>query len=135
MDGNFLQEGIVLLALKTLGSVLLVLGSDVAGNTRNTAGLLLSALEDDLHPVSFCFLCHNSENLNKVNQSFLLCVAKSGLKTVLLDDPHTLAGYLEGDVPLLLLTPETLVLEVEGEIALGAQLVMSDIVALHSHIT
>ena len=53
VDGNFLQEGIVLLALKTLGSVLLVLGSDVAGNTRNTAGLLLSALEDDLHPASF----------------------------------------------------------------------------------
>ena len=53
VDSNFLQERVVLLALKTLGSVLLVLGGDVTGDSRNTAGLLLSALEDDLHPVSF----------------------------------------------------------------------------------
>ena len=132
MNGNLVEVRVVLLALETLRGVLLVLGGDVTRHSRYTAFFLLSALEDDLHPVSFCFLCHNSENLNKVNQSFLLCVAKSSLEAVLLDDPHTLAGYLEGDVPLLLLTPETLVLEIEGEIALGAQLGMGNIVAFHS---
>ena len=61
MNGDLLQEGVVLLALETLGSVLPVLGGDVTGDSGYAAGFLLGALEDDLHPVSFCFLCHNSE--------------------------------------------------------------------------
>ena len=59
MDSNLAQVGVVLLALEAVGSVLLVLGSDVAGDARYATGLLLGTLEDDLHPVSFSFLCHN----------------------------------------------------------------------------
>ena len=59
MHRNLLQERIVLLELETLRRVLLVLGGDVTGHTGNAAGLLLRALEDDLHPVSFRFLCHS----------------------------------------------------------------------------
>ena len=62
MNGNPLQERIVLLPFKTLRGVLLILGSDVAGHSWNAAFLLLCALEDDLHPVTFCFLCHNFKN-------------------------------------------------------------------------
>ena len=60
MDRHLLQERIVLLALEAVRGVLLVLGGDVTGHTGDTAGLLLRALEDDLHPVSFRFLCHNT---------------------------------------------------------------------------
>ena len=62
MNSNPLKVGIVLLALQALGSVLLVLGSNVTGDARYAASLLLGTLEDDLHPVSFCFLCHNTKN-------------------------------------------------------------------------
>ena len=61
MNGNPLQERIVLLPFKTLRGVLLILCGDVAGHSWNAAGLLLCALEDDLHPVSVRFLCHNNE--------------------------------------------------------------------------
>ena len=61
MNGNPLKERIVLLPFKTLRGVLLILCGDVAGHSWNAAGLLLCALEDDLHPVSFRFLCHNNE--------------------------------------------------------------------------
>ena len=59
MNSDLLKVRVVLLTLKTLGGVLLVLGSDVAGDARYATGLLLGTLEDDLHPVSFSFLCHN----------------------------------------------------------------------------
>ena len=59
MNSDFLEERIVLPALKTVGSVLLVLGSDVAAHSGNAALFLLCAFEDDLHPVTFSFLCHN----------------------------------------------------------------------------
>ena len=61
MNGNPLQERIVLLPFKTLRGVLLILCGDVAGHAWNAAGLLLWALEDDLHPVSYRFLGHNDE--------------------------------------------------------------------------
>ena len=56
---DLLEEGVVLPALETLGRILLVLGSDVPAHAGNTALSLLCALEDDLHPVTFRFLCHN----------------------------------------------------------------------------
>ena len=60
MNSDLLEVRVVLLALETLGGVLLVLGSDVTGDARYAASLLLGTFEDDLHPVSFCFLCHNT---------------------------------------------------------------------------
>ncbi len=61
MNGNLLQEGIVFPSLKTFGSVLLVLCGNVTRHSGYTAFFLLSALKDDLHPVSFCLLCHSSK--------------------------------------------------------------------------
>ena len=60
MKGYLLKERIILLTLQTLSCVLLVLSCDVSRDTWYTALSLLSALKDDLHPVTFCFLCHNS---------------------------------------------------------------------------
>ena len=59
MNSNLLQEGIVLATLEPVGSVFLVLGGNVTGHSGNTALFLLGAFEDDLHPVSFSFLCHS----------------------------------------------------------------------------
>ena len=59
VNSDLLQEGIVLLELQTLRGVLFILGGDVAAHAGDTASLLLSAFEDDLHSVSFYFLCHN----------------------------------------------------------------------------
>ena len=53
MNGDLLEEGIILLALETLGSVLLVLSGDIPRHSGYAAFFLLSALEDDLHPVTF----------------------------------------------------------------------------------
>ena len=60
MNSDFLEVGVVLPALETVGGVLLVLGSDVAAHSGNAALFLLSAFKDDLHPVTFGFLCHNA---------------------------------------------------------------------------
>ena len=79
---------------------LLVLGGDIPGHSRDTALLLLSALQDDLHPVSFSLLCHNYFRLNKVDISFLLCIPEGLLETVLLDVPDALAGNLKCHEPL-----------------------------------
>ena len=62
MNRDLAQIGIELPALEAVRVVLFVLGGDVAGNARHAAGLLLRALEDDLHPVSFRFLCHGTKN-------------------------------------------------------------------------
>ena len=59
MNRHLVEVGIVFLPLKTLGSILFVLGGNVTRHSRYTALFLLGALQDDLHPVSFCFLCHN----------------------------------------------------------------------------
>jgi len=70
--------------------------------------------------------------LNKVNISFLLGILEDGVETVLLNDPHTLAGDPEGYIALLGLGPEPLGLEIEIEGALCAQFGVGDIVADHS---
>lgn len=56
VNGNPLEERIVLLTLQTIGGVFLVLGGDVTGHSRNAALFLFGALEDDLNSVAF--LCH-----------------------------------------------------------------------------
>lgn len=132
MNSHFLQEGIVLLPFETLRCILLVLGSDIARHAGHSARLLLGAFEDDLNSIAFRFLCHNYTRLNEANISLFLGFAKCGSEAILLDNSNTLAGNLKGDEPLLFLGPETLVLEVDREVALGAQFGMSDIVALHS---
>lgn len=58
MNSHFLQVRIVLLELQTFGSILFILSGDVTAHARNTTGLLLGALEDNLHSSVFSFLCH-----------------------------------------------------------------------------
>ena len=60
VNGHAFQIRIVLLELQTLGGVLAVLGRDVTADAGNASTLLLGALEDHLHAVAFCFLCHNT---------------------------------------------------------------------------
>ena len=47
-----LRMGIVLLQLKTFGSIILVLGSDVTRSAGHAAGLVLGAFEDDLDAIT-----------------------------------------------------------------------------------
>ena len=60
MNSDLVEIRIVFLTLQTVRGVLLVLGGDVPGHSGYSASFLLGALENDLHPVSFSFLCHNS---------------------------------------------------------------------------
>jgi len=60
MNGHAFQIRVVFLELQTLGGVLAVLGRDVTADAGNASALLLGALEDDLHAIAFCFLCHNT---------------------------------------------------------------------------
>ena len=60
MNSDLLEVRVVFLTLQTLRGVLLVLGSDVAGHSGYAALFLLGALKDDLHPVTFRFLCHSA---------------------------------------------------------------------------
>ena len=61
MNGHLVEVGVVFLPLQALGSVLLVLGGDIPGHSGYAARLLLGALEDNLYPVTFLFLCHDYE--------------------------------------------------------------------------
>ena len=60
VNGHAFQIGVVFLELQTLGGVLAVLGRDVTADAGNASALLLGALQNDLHAVAFCFLCHNT---------------------------------------------------------------------------
>ena len=103
MNRYLVKVRIVLLELQPFGGVLSVLGGNVSGHSRYTALFLFGALEDDLHPVAFSFLCHNYCVLNKVNESFLLSSPYCSLETVLLDDAHALARNFQCDESLLFL--------------------------------
>lgn len=103
MKGHLMKIRIVFHPLKTFRRVLLVLGSDVPGHAWNTACLLLGALKNYLHPVTFSFLCHNSKILDKSNISFSLSLFYSSVKALLLDCPDAFGRYLQGNVPLLCL--------------------------------
>ena len=56
VNGDLLQERIVLFTLQTVGGVLFVFRRDVTGHSRNSALFLFGAFENDLNPVAF--LCH-----------------------------------------------------------------------------
>ena len=56
VNRHALEDGIVLLQLKTFGSILTVLGSDVTRSAGHAAGLVLGAFEDDLDAITFSFL-------------------------------------------------------------------------------
>ena len=59
MHRHAAENGVVLLEFETFGVVLAVLRGDVARSSGQTAILHLGAFEDDLHPIAFCFLCHD----------------------------------------------------------------------------
>ena len=60
VNRHALQVRIVFLELQTLSGVLAVLGRDITAEAGNASALLLGALQNDLHAIAFCFLCHNT---------------------------------------------------------------------------
>lgn len=134
MNGHLVQVGIVFLTLQTLGGVLFVLGGDIAGDTGHAALTLFGAFQNDLNPVTFCFLCHRRTNLklHNLDETFLLRILDGRVEAVLLNNPHTFARHLEGDETLLALGPEPFVLEINREDAFGASFRMGNIVSNHS---
>lgn len=64
MNGYALKDGVVFLKLESLGGVLAVFGGDITRSTGHTAGLMFGAFEDDLHAITFSFLCHSLESYN-----------------------------------------------------------------------
>ena len=59
VNSHLLQDGVVLLELEALGSILPVLSGDVARCAWQTALLHLCAFQNHLDSVAFNFLCHN----------------------------------------------------------------------------
>ena len=101
VNGDLVEIRIVFLHLETVGSVLLVLGGDIAGDTGNTALLLFGAFQNDLHSVTF--LCHSCNALNDTDKSFFLGSLYRLGEAVLVDSLHTAARNLEGNESLLFL--------------------------------
>ena len=60
VDSHFLEDGVVLLQLQALRSVLPVLCGNVARSAGQSALLHLGAFQNHLYSVAFSFLCHNS---------------------------------------------------------------------------
>ena len=91
VNGHAFQIGVVFLELQTLGGILAVLGRDVTADAGNASTLLLGALENDLHAIAFCFLCHNSlpfllvDNLDFSEVAFLGSLLQSGVETHLVN--------------------------------------------------
>lgn len=136
--GNLLENGIVLLQLKTLCGVLAVFGSDISRGAGHAAGLVLGALEDYLHAISFSFLCHCcGEDLNvEVNEfvdiTLLGCFLDGGIEAFLVDGAEAGGRDGEGNPGLLFNPEELLIEEVDIKFTLGAALGVRNIVADHS---
>ena len=58
VNRHALEDGVVLLQLKTFRSILAILGGDVTAGTGHTTIFVFGAFENDLNAVSFNFLCH-----------------------------------------------------------------------------
>lgn len=56
--GVLAHDRVVLLQFEAFRRVLAVLLGDVPGGAGQTAVLVLGALENDLEPIAFAFLCH-----------------------------------------------------------------------------
>lgn len=123
-----LEERIVLLALQTVGGVLLVLGGDVTRHAGYAALLLFGAFENDLHSVAF--LCHLSEKF-LVNVLRSHGLAQSDLQPFLVDGFHAGGRYFQGNPAALLLRPEALGFQIGTEFALGLVVRVGDVVAHH----
>ena len=91
VNGHAFQIGVVFLELQTLSGVLAVLGRDVTADAGNASALLLGALQNDLHAITFCFLCHNSvpfllvDNLDFGEVSILSSLLQSCIETHLVN--------------------------------------------------
>ena len=117
VNGHAFQIRIVLLELQTLGGVLAVLGRDVTADAGNASTLLLGALENDLHAIAFCFLCHNTvtpfllvNNHDFGEVSVGGSLLQGGVKTHLVDVAQSGSRYSEA-YPLILLGPIELAVE------------------------
>ena len=68
MNSHLLQDGVVLLKLEALGSILPVLRCDIAGCAGQTALLHLGAFQNHLDSVAFNFLCHSLNSLSRLHE-------------------------------------------------------------------
>lgn len=140
VNSDTLENGIVLLQLKTLGGVLAVFGGNVSGCTGHAAGFVLGALENNLNAVTFSFLCHGGVGIWRggclkidvfdLGEIALLgCVLNGCVEAFLVDGAKT--GSADGEYdPGLLFNPEELLgKEVYVEFALGATLRVRNVVA------
>ena len=62
MYGYPLKDGVVFLKLETFCGVLAVFGGDVTAGAGHTACLMFGAFENNLHAITFSFLCHCLES-------------------------------------------------------------------------
>ena len=127
MKSHLLQDGVILHQLHTLGRIFAVLRGDVAAHTGQTTVLLLSALQDNLDAIAFCFLaCHLliSYHFNilpvyiSVGNSLLQC----SVKTYFINHAKASGADLQLNPAILLYIVELLAEEVNVKASLGVVL-------------
>ena len=89
VNGHFLQNGIELLDLHSVGSILPVLGSNVPWSSRHPTVLVLSTLQNDLNPISFFSHCSKyfekrGANLANYKYPFAFASLRQAFKPLLL---------------------------------------------------
>lgn len=136
MNRHALQNGVVFLQLKTLCSVLAVLGGDIAARAGHTRCFVLCAFEDDLNAVSFSFLCHLLEFLKVEVSDFCQIAFCDGVfdcavEAFLIDDAKSLCRQVQNNPRIFFNPVELLCEEVDIETTLCATLGVRHIVAYH----
>ena len=141
MNSDTLEDRIVFLELKTLSGVLAVFGGDVARSAGHTARFVLGAFENYLHAITFSFLCHGRNYVERVRLkidvfdlceiTLLGCVLNSCVEAFLINGAEAGSRNCEGDPSLLLNPVELFVEEIHVEFALGATFRVRNVVAHH----
>ena len=105
MNSHSLQNGVILLELHTLGSILSVLRGDVARRTRQAALLHLGAFQNHLDSVAFNFFCHfvtplllsDYTNVLPITIALSHCILQSGVESYLVDVAQTGSADVQTD--------------------------------------
>ena len=127
MNRHLLQNGVVLLELHSLGSVLAVLGGHVTASAGQTTGLHFRALEDDLHSVAFNFFSHGfllSYNFNvlPIDKALSNSLLQSSIESNFINETKTSSTDLKANPALLFYIVEFLAEQIDVKASLCTML-------------
>ena len=128
MNSHLLQDGVILLKLETLGSILPVLRGDIARCAGQSALLHLGAFQNHLDSVAFNFLCHSLNlladytNVLPITITLGHCILQSGVESYLVNVAQTGSADVQTNPAVLFYIVELLCEQVHVEASLRATL-------------